>query len=76
MEINVNSFGIRPTVNEEAGFAFNKAIEEAKKAGKSVNLTLEKGIYNFYTENAITRKYFISNTSSETECPDKTPNTV
>ena len=47
MEINVNRFGIRPNVNEEAGFAFNKAIEEAKKAGQSVNLTLEKGIYNF-----------------------------
>ena len=72
MEINVNSFGIRPNVNEEAGFAFNKAIEEAKKAGQSVNLTLEKGIYNFYTENAITRKYYISNTASEIEAPDKT----
>lgn len=72
MEININSFGIFPNSKEEAGFAINKAISECKNKDENIILTLEKGIYNFYNENAITRPYYISNTSSEHECPDKT----
>lgn len=72
MEININSFGIQPNSDKEAGYAFQKAIDECKNKNEEILLTLEKGIYNFYTENATTKTYYISNTSSETECPDKT----
>ena len=72
MEININRFGIQPDSDLEAGEAFKKAIAECKSKNEDIVLTLEKGIYNFYSENAITRTYYISNTSSETECPDKT----
>lgn len=47
-----------------------EAISECKRSGARV-LSFEKGRYDIWPEGAIRRKYFISNTSTEQECPSK-----
>lgn len=47
-----------------------KAIDACKERGAKV-LLFEKGRYDIWPEKAQRREYFISNTSSEQECPSK-----
>lgn len=72
MYLKINDFGIKADSANEAGYAFARAVAESQKTDEHVTLTLDKGTYNFYVENSIKEKYFITNTASQTECADKT----
>ena len=69
----INDFGIEPNSSDEAGEAFARAIDFCRaQNGQSVVLKLKPGTYNFYAENAIKKVYYISNTSTNIEVPEKT----
>ncbi|MFT3704505.1 MAG: right-handed parallel beta-helix repeat-containing protein [Agriterribacter sp.] len=68
--VDVTGFGIQPNSFEDAVPAVKKAIEACKnKSG--ITLSFPKGRYDFWSGKAEEREYYISNTSSETECPSK-----
>lgn len=57
-------YGIKPDTKEDISPLMASAIKEIKSkhpAGKQIVLTLSKGRYDFYPENAEKREYFISN---------------
>lgn len=68
--ISVTDYGAKSGSFENAEPAIKKAIEACKKNNKA-RLVFPKGRYDFWPEYAERRNYFISNTSSETECPSK-----
>jgi hypothetical protein len=68
--INVTDYGAKPGSYENAVPALKKAIEACKKNGQAT-LIFPNGRYDFWPEDAERRNYFISNTSSEEECPSK-----
>jgi len=68
--IRVSDFGIKPNSFENAVPALKLAIE-ACKSKSGVVLLFTEGRYDFWPEHAEVRNYFVSNTSSETECPSK-----
>ena len=68
--INVTDYGAKPGSFEDAVPALKMAIEACKKDGAK-RLVFPEGRYDFWPEHAEKRNYFISNTSSETECPSK-----
>ncbi|MEP6612414.1 MAG: right-handed parallel beta-helix repeat-containing protein [Mucilaginibacter sp.] len=68
--INVTDYGVKPGSFEDAVPALKMAIEACKKNG-AIKLVFPEGRYDFWPEHAEKRNYFISNTSSETECPSK-----
>lgn len=68
--IRVSSFGAKAGSYEDALPAFNKAIAACKQQQATV-LLLEAGRYDLWPEHAAVKEYFISNTSSEVECPSK-----
>lgn len=61
---------IKPNSFEDAVPAVKKAIAACKARGATV-LEFPEGRYDFWPEHAEKKEYFISNTSSETECPSK-----
>ena len=63
--------GIRPYTYENLSGKFRTLIDECRQTGARV-LVLEEGRYDFWPEGAVRRDWFISNTSSEEECPSKT----
>ena len=63
--------GIRPYTYENLSGKFRDILAACKEAGTRV-LVLEEGRYDFWPEGAVRQDYFISNTSSEEECPSKT----
>ena len=69
--IFVSDYGIRPYTYENISGKFRTVLEDCKRSGAKV-LVLENGRYDFWPEEACRRHYFISNTSSEEECPSKT----
>lgn len=61
---------VRPYTYENCVGELQSAIDECKRSGAKV-LSLPKGRYDIWPEGAIRKEYFISNTSSEKECPSK-----
>ena len=68
--IRVSDFGAKPNSFENVEPAIKLAIEACKKKSDVV-LVFPEGRYDFWPEHAEIRNYFISNTSSEIECPSK-----
>ncbi len=72
--VRAADFGTRPGTYEDALPAIQRAIAACKEKNAAV-LVLEPGRYDIWPEHAAEREYFISNTSSETECPSKVKKT-
>lgn len=68
--IDVSDFGAKPDSFEDVVPAVKKAIAACKE-GEVTTILFPEGRYDFWPEFAEERVYFISNTSSETECPSK-----
>lgn len=68
--IAARDFGIIPNCYTNYTSAIIKALEYCK-ANKSAVLKFESGRYDIWPENAVRKEIYISNTSSETECPSK-----
>ena len=68
--INVSSFGVAPNTFTDATAGVQRAIAACKDKPGAV-LSFEAGRYDFYPDSAVKKVYFISNTSSEKEVPDK-----
>lgn len=71
VRISVADYGAVPDSHSDATGAFRRAIAVCKRHTPSV-LVIPHGRYEFYPDSAEKRDYFITNTSSETECPSKT----
>lgn len=63
-------FGIKPYTFENSVPLLQTALQTCKEVKAKV-LVFEKGRYDFWPENATRKEYFITNTSSEQECPSK-----
>ncbi|CAL1518965.1 right-handed parallel beta-helix repeat-containing protein [Chitinophaga sp. MM2321] len=70
-KILVSDFGIQPNTFVDATPAVQKAIEACRNKPGAI-LEFPAGRYDFYPEHAVKKKYFISNTSSETEVSEHT----
>lgn len=68
--VYVSEFGIHPYTYKNYTVNMQQAIRACKERGTDV-LAFEKGRYDFWTEGAVRKEYFITNTSSEQECPSK-----
>jgi hypothetical protein len=71
--VNILDYGVEPNSFLDATEGVKQAIAACKSQGAG-QLTFPKGRYDFRPEKAEKRDYFISNTSSENECPVKTKN--
>ncbi len=69
-EVLVTRFGAEPDSRKDATAAFHRAIDACKRLTNPV-LVIPHGRYDLYPDSAVKKTYFISNTSSETECPSK-----
>ena len=72
-ELCIRDFGAVPDSGKDAGPAFKEAFEACRNKGIHI-LRLGKGRYDIYPESATSREIFVSNTSSESECPSKFKN--
>lgn len=68
--IYVRDLGAKPYTYENSVLQLQAAIEACKQHKAKV-LAFDEGRYDFWPENAIRKEYFISNTSTEEECPSK-----
>lgn len=68
--VYVANFGAKPYSYENSVTRIQSAINECKRTGAHT-LIFAPGRYDIWPEGAIRKEYFISNTSSETECPSK-----
>ncbi len=68
--INVKDYGIYPNTFENIAPLLNKMVVEIAHF-PLVKLVFEKGRYDIWPESSPKREYFISNTSTERECPSK-----
>lgn len=68
--ISITDFGVLPDSGKDATLSFRQALEECRETGADT-LRLAPGRYDFWPENAVRREIFVSNTSSEEECPSK-----
>lgn len=68
--IHVADFGMKPYTYENQVERLQKAIRACKEQNAKV-LVFDKGRYDIWPEGAIRKEYFISNTSTEAECPSK-----
>lgn len=68
--ILVTDFGSQPDSYENQTVFVQKAIE-ACRTQKARTLIFPKGRYDFWPDGAIRADYFVSNTSTEKECPSK-----
>lgn len=76
MRVLVTDFGAEPDSRKDATAAIRKALAVCKEAlagnGRaSVVLVFPRGRYDLFADSAVKKEYFISNTSSEEECPSK-----
>ncbi len=69
-ELDISSLGVRANTGNDVTGAFNAALQRCRNNEIKV-LHLEKGVYDFWPEDAARKEIFVSNTSSETECPSK-----
>lgn len=68
--VNVTDFGAKPNSFMDATESVKQAIDACRdKPG--ANLVFPKGRYDFWPDKAEAREYFISNTTTEEECPSK-----
>lgn len=67
----VADYDMRPYSYENQTERMRKVMEDCKTLNVKV-IAFEKGRYDFWTDGAVRKDYFISNTSSEEECPSKT----
>lgn len=68
--IYITDFGATPYSYENCVTQIQAAIDECKRTGAKV-LSLPNGRYDIWPEGATRKEYFISNTSTEQECPSK-----
>lgn len=68
--LRISDFGAHPYSYENSVMKIQAAIDECKRTGAKV-LFFEKGRYDIWPEGATRKEYFISNTSTEEECPSK-----
>ena len=68
--VNVATFGAEANSKKDAVPAIRRAIAACRKLARPV-LYFPRGQYDLYPDSAEKREYFLSNTSSETECPSK-----
>lgn len=68
--VYVSDYGIRPYTYENQTQRMRTVIDDCKKLNAKV-LVFEKGRYDFWPEYATRKEYFITNTSTEQECPSK-----
>ncbi|MDR0413972.1 MAG: right-handed parallel beta-helix repeat-containing protein [Prevotellaceae bacterium] len=68
--VSVADFGVHPNSFEDAAEGVRQAIAACREQ-PGATLLFPKGRYDFYPANAEKREYYISNTSSETECTSK-----
>lgn len=68
--VHVADFGVKPYTYENQVERLQNAIRACKDRKAKV-LVFEKGRYDFWPEGAIRKEYFVSNTSTEKECPSK-----
>lgn len=68
--ICISDFGILPYSYENSVEKLQTAIRACKQQKAKV-LTFPKGRYDFWPEGAVRKEYFITNTSTEEECPSK-----
>lgn len=68
--IFVSDFGVTPYSYENNVEKLQAAIRACKQQKAKV-LIFEKGRYDFWPEGAIRKEYFITNTSTQEECPSK-----
>lgn len=66
----VSDFGARPYSYENCVTKLQAVIAECKRTDAKV-LSFSKGRYDIWPEGAIRKEYFISNTSTQEECPSK-----
>lgn len=66
----VADYGIHPYSYENQTVRMQSVIDDCKKFKTKV-LVFEKGRYDFWPEGAVRKEYFITNTSTEQECPSK-----
>lgn len=69
-EVYIRDLGVIPDTGQDVTASFRNALEHCRDEGVKV-LKLEQGVYDFWPEHASDRDIFVSNTSSETECPSK-----
>ncbi|WP_417130607.1 right-handed parallel beta-helix repeat-containing protein [Parabacteroides faecis] len=68
--VYVSDFGVLPNTYENVVTGLQEAIRACKQTGAKV-LCFPKGRYDIWPEGAVRAEYFISNTSTEEECPSK-----
>lgn len=68
--VYVSDFGAKPYSYENCVTNLQAAIAECKRSGAKV-LSFSDGRYDIWPEGAIRKEYFISNTSTQEECPSK-----
>lgn len=66
----ISEFGLAHSTGENATPAIKRALEACREQGASV-LAFDCGRYDIQPEGAEQREWFISNTSTEKECPSK-----
>jgi len=61
--IKMRDYGIVPDTKENLSAKMQEALDAIKDAneGKNVTLLFEKGRYDFYSEDAVLKEYFVSN---------------
>ncbi|MGM9803177.1 MAG: right-handed parallel beta-helix repeat-containing protein [Muribaculaceae bacterium] len=69
--IDVAEFGIKPYTYENQTQRLQEALRACRVRGAKV-LKFTAGRYDLWPEGAVHRELFVSNTSTEQECPDKT----
>ncbi|MDR1436505.1 MAG: right-handed parallel beta-helix repeat-containing protein [Candidatus Symbiothrix sp.] len=71
--INVAAFGIQPNTFEDVTEKLQQVLETCRDR-PDVTLDFPPGRYDFWADKAVQKEYYISNTSSESECPSKVKN--
>ncbi len=71
--ICVTDFGVQPNTFKDAVEGVQSAIDACKNK-PGATLVFPQGRYDFWPDKAEKREYFISNTTSEEECPSKIKN--
>lgn len=69
--VYIHDLGVKADTGADVTASFNSALQKCRESGAKV-LHLDKGVYDFWPDDAARRDIFVSNTSSEVECASKT----
>jgi hypothetical protein len=69
--IRAADYGIKPNKGMDVTKAVQRLIDVCKSKHKRITLIFEKGQYDLYFNSTSNVEYYITNTSSEDECPSK-----